>query len=801
MDETLAELNGSAVIDYHGKVVEIICRRNKGYHAFSVLRGTTSLDYSFTLLLLEISLVLIFSHIMRFLLKPLKQPKVISDVLAGIILGPSVLGHNETFAKNVIPENTRFVTQNMGIIGFCFFLFVMGVKMDLGVVQKAGKKHWIIAITGIIIPILVVGLVSYLLRPYMDTELRKVSSIGGVITAVAITTFPVIYSMLKDMHLVGSEIGRFALTTVIISDIIGISVIIVFEAIKQSDSKPINALYYVITIILVCGLVIGGVPQIMLWINKQTPEGKPVDQRYITFTLLGVFVIGFITDFIGAAIGNGPLWLGLAIPDGPPIGATIVQKSETFMNDILLPFSYATIGLSTDVYAMSACWSCVLPIFAVAVMGFVAKLVSVVMAARFTDMPYRDSIVLGLMLSLRGQTEFLLYMHWFDLKFIKTSSFTIMVIVTIIMTAIASPIINLLYDPTKPYMVNKKRTIQHTAQDSELRILACIYDQESVASLFNLLDFMNPTTNNPFKVLALYLVELVGRAAPVFIDHTKQIDEYWDNNDEAIHNAINLYVEDRTDSIDMNFFTSVTPQRTMYQDICEIALLNKVGFIILPFHKKCIEDGNDFSTALLRPGVQTANANTVTHAPCSVGLLACKNAASWGTLPNRMSQRGHRQFAMLFLGGPDAREGLSLADRMVGHPDVSLVVVRFLASEYRGDNESERKLDDGVVTWFWVKNERNDKVVYKEISVSNGFETVSAIQSLNESVAIDLWIVGRKSGINPRLLYGLSEWSDNPELGLIGDFLVSVDFNTSGSVLVVQQQVLRDQRASPWACY
>ena len=81
MDETLAELNGSAVIDYHGKVVEIICRRNKGYHAFSVLRGTTSLDYSFTLLLLEISLVLIFSHIMRFLLKPLKQPKVISDVL------------------------------------------------------------------------------------------------------------------------------------------------------------------------------------------------------------------------------------------------------------------------------------------------------------------------------------------------------------------------------------------------------------------------------------------------------------------------------------------------------------------------------------------------------------------------------------------------------------------------------------------------------------------------------------------------------------------------------------------------
>ena len=86
------------------------------------------------------------------------------------------------------------------------------------------------------------------------------------------------------------------------------------------------------------------------------------------------------------------------------------------------------------------------------------------------------------------------------------------------------------------------------------------------------------------------------------------------------------------------------------------------------------------------------------------------------------------------------REGLSLADSMVDHPDVSLIVVQFLA-EYRGDIESERKLDDGVVTWFWVKHERNDKVVYKEIMVNNGLETVSAIQSLNDSVPIDLWIV------------------------------------------------------------
>ncbi|XP_021721074.1 cation/H(+) antiporter 24-like [Chenopodium quinoa] len=673
--------------------------------------------------------------------------------------------------------------------------------MDLAVIFKAGKKHWVIALSGLIIPHIIVWVVAICIRDYMDPELRKYSSIGGIVSAIIITTFPVIYSILRDMQLLSSEIGRVALTTVIISDVVGITVIIAFEAVKQGEDKGINALYYICTVVGVSGLVIGGIPQVMQWINRQTPEGKPVDQKYITATLLGVFVIAFTTDFIGAAIGNGPLWLGLAIPDGPPIGATIVHKSEVVMNDILMPFAYATIGLKTDIFAMSECWSCLTPLFALATMAIVSKLVSVVMAAQFTDMSYRDSLAMSFMLSLRGQTEFLLYLHWADLKIIKTPSFSLMVTLTIIVTGITSPIIDFLYDPTRPYMINKKRTIQHTVQESELRILACIYDQESVASLFSLLDFANPTSSNPFTVFALYLVELLGRAAPVFIDHAKQNEDYWDTNNEAIHNAIKLYEEARTDCIFMNFFTSITPQRTMYQDICEIALLNKVGFIILPFHKKCIEDGNDFSTAILRPGVQSANANTLSHAPCSVGILACKNAAAWGSLPTRSSNCIRRQFAMLFFGGPDAREALSLADHMVEHPDVSLVVVRFLASEYKGDDESERKLDDGVVTWFWVKNERNDKVVYKEVVVHNGFETVSAVQSLNDSVPIDLWITGRKNGINPTLLEGLSEWTDNPELGLVGDFLVSIDFNTSGSVLVVQQQVLRDQRASPWACY
>ena len=71
--------------------------------------------------------------------------------------------------------------------------------------------------------------------------------------------------------------------------------------------------------------------------------------------------------------------------------------------------------------------------------------------------------------------------------------------------------------------------------------------------------------------------------------------------------------------------------------------------------------------------------------------------------------------AVLFLGGGDAREALVYADRMVANQDVSLTVIRFLSRNFKGYNEIEKKLDDGIVTWFWVKNEINQRVVYREV--------------------------------------------------------------------------------------
>lgn len=346
-------------------------------------------------------------------------------------------------------------------------------------------------------------------------------------------------------------------------------------------------------------------------------------------------------------------------------------------------------------------------------------------------------------------------------------------------------------------MVNQRRTIQHHPPNTELPLVVCIYEQETVAGLLNLLEVSYPTVSSPFCVYALHLVDLMGRAVPVFLDHENEHDPAKDTHHDTILDALKLYQESRsTEAIKFHTFTTLASMRSMHQDICEVAMENNATIIILPFHNDC--PGNLVGTEVIRSReVHSVNIEVLNNAPCSVGILVNKsnnfrNPFAGCSTIGRHSHSFHH-FAMLFLGGADAREALAFADRMAGNPDVSLIVIRFLSHNHEGDNEMEKKLDDGVVTWFWVKNETNPRVIYREVVVRNGAETVATIQALNEDTYYDLWIVGRTQGINPVLLEGLEHWSENYELGVIGDYIASSDFGGTASVLVVHQQILRGQ--------
>lgn len=190
------------------------------------------------------------------------------------------------------------------------------------------------------------------------------------------------------------------------------------------------------------------------------------------------------------------------------------------------------------------------------------------------------------------------------------------------------------------------------------------------------------------------------------------------------------------------------------------------------------------------------------NSPCSVGVLVDRGLnVSTRLAANQVSHN----IVVLFFGGPDDREALSYAWRMSEHPGISLTVMRFVPGEdanehvlqpngdlkdpgmlaVETENGRDKQLDEEIINNFRIKNDNDESVFYTEKVVNNGEETVEVIRSMDN--VHDLFIVGRGQGMISPLTAGLTDWSECPELGAIGDLLASSDFAATVSVLVVQQ--------------
>lgn len=334
----------------------------------------------------------------------------------GIILGPSVLSRSHDFRVYMFPQGFNYVIKNVGLLGLIYFVFVSAVKMDIMEFKRAGRKHWYIAIIGMVFPICCSLGVGLLQKKSMERGLANFSSIWGISLNLSIAAFPVVYPIVRELNLLSSGIGRMALSTTMISDLIGVLALVVFEMLVQGERKPIFSLWYLFSFIIIAATCIGGARQAMMWIIRTTPEEKPVGEAYVTAILVGVMVAGLLTDTFGLTVANGPMWLGLAVPNGPPLGTALVEKMETITMDILMPFTYMYIGLVFDISAVDGHWPHLRPVMLMVVSAYVVKIASTFVASRFNHMTVRDSLTLSLLMGLKGQVDFLLFIHLNDLK-------------------------------------------------------------------------------------------------------------------------------------------------------------------------------------------------------------------------------------------------------------------------------------------------------------------------------------------------------------------------------------------------
>ncbi|XP_061346822.1 cation/H(+) antiporter 15-like [Gastrolobium bilobum] len=784
---------------------EIVCYEPSMITTDGIWSGQNPLNYALPLFLLQVVLVVTATRICEFILKPIRQPRVISEILGGVILGPSVLGRSKTFADAVFPLRSVMVIETMANVGLIYFLFLLGVGMDASALRRIGKKSVTIAVAGMILPFSIGAIFSFFLIGDHKGGTTKGSYIILLGVVLSVTALPVLARILVELKLINTEMGRVALSSALVTDVCSWALLAVSIALAANEKPSLASLMVLLSSALFVAVYAFAVRPALMWIVRNTPEGQSFSDFYICLILAGVMISGFITDSFGTHSVFGAFVFGLTIPNGP-LGLALVEKLEDFISGLLLPLFFAISGLKTNLGLINRLFTWAILIILV-VLACIGKIVGTVIVALSYQMSLSEGAALGLLMNTKGLVEIVVLNVGRDQKVLDEESFATMVIITVLMTGIIVPGISALYKPSRGFISYKRRTIQMSKRDAEFRVLVCVHTPRNVSTIINLIEASNPTKKSPICIYLLHLVELTGRASALLIVHSsrKPADPPALNRNQAqsehIISAFENY-EQHADNVSVQPLTAVSPHSTMHEDICNLAVDKRVAFIIIPFHKQQTVDGG-METANL--AIRTVNQNVLAKAPCSVGILVDRGLNG----SNRIAaDQLSNHVAVLFFGGPDDREALSYGWRMSEHPGVTLTIMRFVPGKevtrpvlqpstvnpdeprilnVETDQDTEKQLDEKLVNMLMMGHEYDDSIVYIEKVVNNGEETMAAIRSTND--VHDLFIVGRGQGMISPLTAGLTDWSECPELGAIGDLLASSDFVATGSVLVVQQYV------------
>ncbi|WVY89201.1 hypothetical protein V8G54_034715 [Vigna mungo] len=692
--------------------------------------------------------------------------------LAGLLTGTSFLGKASNL-KKLFSARSIYVVDAISRFGVMIFLFLMGVKVDPLLVFRTGKKTWAIGLCSCVFPLLFSVGAAYILRQYLSPDLKVYKSLYFIAAFSSTGSFQATASALQDFKLLNSEVGRLAISSSMING--GFSALwqgIVFshrtKSMQKYTAKHISfgslcLIALVLVILCICR-------PIMLWMIRMTPKGKPVKESYIVSIYVMVLGCSFFGEVIGEHYIVGPLILGLAVPEGPPLGSALVERLDTLISGLLLPLFFLTSSnrFNSDLISFDD----FIVVQFVALGNFFAKLAGVMLPSLYCKMPLTDALALALILCVQGFTQLI----------IDDTAYTQMLIALIWLTAASSPIVKFLYDPSKSYLyLTRWRTIEHSPPDIELPIIACIHCEENTPSMINFLEISNSRVDSPIYFHVLHLLQLKGRSAPLLIDHEpkrRSSNLSRSNHSVNIINAFKSY-ETHSRSVNVKVYTCISPYETMHDEICMQAAEKRACILIAPFHKQFRTNG----VIELASPIRALNRHLLRTAPCSVGILVERGSF---VSNNPLTTTSFYNVAVVFIEGPDDREALAYAMRIADHPNVSVTVIRITEPRRRSRTSIIRDPDAEIVHKFMINYLQMKRHDFKEQVVRDSLEMVGVIRTLEG--CFDLILVGRRHESESSMFYGMNDWMVYPELGSVADMLVSSDSTFHGSVLVVQQQ-------------
>lgn len=396
-------------------------------------------------LLLAIAVVIVAARMVGALFRRFGQPQVVGEIVAGVILGPTVLGAiwpaatDYVFDADVMPFIEVFAQ-----IGLVFFMFLVGAELDLRLIRGQGHAAALVSHASIIAPFLSGLALALVIFPNLgspDGDFLPFALFMGA--SMSITAFPVLARILTERGLHRTRLGAVTITCAAIDDVTAWCMLAVVVTVARADSAASALPTVGWSVLFIAVMVLLVRPLLGRLASVHEDQGR-LSGTLIAMIFVGLVLSALATDRIGIHAIFGAFLFGAIMPQRAELTEELFEKLEDFSVIFLLPLFFAFSGLRTDVLALGTdpeLWLYTALVLAVAVAG---KWGGSTLAAKAVGMGWRDSLSLGILMNCRGLTELVILNIGLELGVIPPNLFAILVIMALVTTFMTTPILALL---------------------------------------------------------------------------------------------------------------------------------------------------------------------------------------------------------------------------------------------------------------------------------------------------------------------------------------------------------------------
>jgi Kef-type K+ transport system membrane component KefB len=483
-----------------------------------------NLTHPLAILLLQIVTIVLVARLFSWICRKIGQPTVIGEIVAGIVLGPSLVGlYFPEFSSFLFPEQSLSNLEFLSQIGLILFMFVVGMELDLKVLKNKANEAVVISHASIIIPFtLGVALAYGIYHSFAPEGVQFISFALFLGISMSITAFPVLARIVQERGIHKTPLGTVVITCAAADDITAWSILAAVIAIVKAGSF-VSALPTILMAVVYVVIILKIVRPFLKRVGDLHASREVLGKPVVAIFFLVLLLSAYATETIGIHALFGAFMAGVIMPDNQKFKNIFINKVEDVALVLLLPLFFVYTGLRTEIGLLNEpyLWEICGLVILVAVTG---KFAGSALSAKFTGQNWHDSLSIGALMNTRGLVELVALNIGYDLGVLTPEIFAMLVIMALITTFMTAPALHLI---EKVFGKKEMPALAEVRKMGKYKILLSFGKPDMGKTLLKLANSLVRSNNRNSMITALHL-------SPGSLFNTHKIDDYEKESFEPI---------------------------------------------------------------------------------------------------------------------------------------------------------------------------------------------------------------------------------------------------------------------------